>query len=187
MLSEVKATALGSEDRSHQCLQREKGQAYVYGYQFSLQEDRLFKKSTVQGRGEAAVSAVAMLLSSLHQGAPAIHCRWAVHPVFAEYFCPWPPGPCCSAFVSLLSLCGNQRKHTVQCSLPVLEPLTRVVAHDASLIWVLYIPCGLCLGSFQRFSPPGNVVLNFCREGNRDWPTEIEPKPFYHWLQWKPV
>ena len=118
---------------------------------------------------------------------PAIHCRWAVHPVFAEYFCPWPPGPCCSAFVSLLSLCGNQRKHTVQCSLPVLEPLTRVVAHDASLIWVLYIPCGLCLGSFQRFSPPGNVVLNFCREGNRDWPTEIEPKPFYHWLQWKPV
>ena len=128
-----------------------------------------------------ALCLLAMLLSSLHQGAPAIHCRWA------SCLCPWPPGPCCSAFVSLLSLCGNQRKHTVQCSLPVLEPLTRVVVHDTSLIWVLYIPCDLCLGSFQRFSPPGNVVLNFCHEGNRDWPTEIEPKPFYHWLQWKPV
>lgn len=147
------------------------------------------------GRGgcsaHCALCLPTILHSSLHLGTPVIHCRWAGHPVFVEYFDFWPRGLCCSASVSLLSFCGNQRLPlcTMQCSLPMLEPLKREVS--LGLPHLGTIPCGLCLGSFQRlglvFSPPRNVVLNLCCEGSKDWPMEIEPKPSYHWHWRKPT
>lgn len=70
-----------------------------------------------------------------------------------DYFSLWPPGQCCSASVSLFSLCGNQRlpPHTVQCLLPLLEALKKEVGLDLPLLAT--IQCGLCQGSFQRLSP----------------------------------
>lgn len=98
--------------RSHQNLQRKPGDRLLYSYHSRHQEARLFKEYSAWERGGCGIPCAlclpTMLHSHLYQGTPAIHCGWVGHPVFAEYFGPWPPGQCCGGSVSLLSLGGNQ-------------------------------------------------------------------------------